>query len=425
MNFMDIPPSVSGRTDSDHRVNREAYPLPLSTAQQQPKKILLTANLAWNLIHFRGGLIEALSADGHELVALCPVDEQARVLEQKGCRVIPLKMDNKGISPRKDLALIHRIYSHFRDEKPDAILSYTIKNNIYGAIAAKRLGIPFIPNVTGLGTAFLSGNLLQAVATRLYRFAFKPLKQVFFQNHDDALLFQKLGIAQQKQITVLPGSGINLAHFVPAALPPEDEPLTFLMIARLLRDKGTYEFVEAARVLRQQNIRARFQILGEVDADNRTAIKRGEVTDWVREGLIEYLGTTEDVRPFITDAHCVVLPSYREGTPRTLLEASAMARPCVATNVPGCRDVVSDNETGLLCNVRDASDLANKMHSIFSMDAADRLEMGRNGRQRMERLYTQELVIDAYYKALGLGSSVRETRTGPSDTALYGNTATA
>lgn len=353
-------------------------------------------------MNFRKGLIEALNADGHDLVALCPADKEVATLEKLGCRVVPIQMDRKGISPVRDAGLLLRIYNQIRHEKPDAILSYTIKNNIYGAIAANRLGVPFIPNVTGLGTAFLSDNLLKSVAVRLYRFAFGPLKYVFFQNSDDARLFQSHGIVREKQVCVLPGSGIDLRHFAPEPLPAKGEPLTFLMVARLLRDKGTLEFVDAARALQQQGVQARFQILGEVDAVNRTAIRRSELENWVQEGVIEYMGTTDDVRPFIASAHCIVLPSYREGTPRTLLEASAMARPCIATDVPGCRDVVVDHETGLLCNVMDAHDLASKMEVLTAMDRENLSEMGLAGRRRMECVYDQKWVIQAYYKALGL-----------------------
>ena len=348
-------------------------------------KLLLTVNVAWNFVNFRRALIEGLVADGHEVVALCPADETTEKLEALGCRVVDLQMDSKGLSPIRDLNLMLRMREHFRRERPDVVLSYTIKNNVYGAIAARPMGIPVIPNVTGLGTAFLSGRGLAWFVTRLYRLAFQPLKRVAFQNTDDRDLFLKRRIVRPDQVMMVPGSGIDLDRFQPAPLPEPGQPLKFLLIGRLLRDKGVVEYVEAARILKARGVNARFQLLGAVDAVNRTALDAATVAGWVEEGVVEHLGTTDDVRPVIAASDCVVLPSYREGTPRTLLEAAAMARPCVATDVPGCRQVVEDGKTGLLCRVRDAQDLADKMANMIAMGADGRRGMGLAGRARVER----------------------------------------
>lgn len=363
-------------------------------------KLLLTVNVAWNFVNFRRALIEGLVADGHEVVALCPVDDTTARLEALGCRVVDLQMDSKGLSPIRDLNLMLRMREHFRRERPDVVLSYTIKNNVYGAIAARPLGIPVIPNVTGLGTAFLSGRGLAWFVTRLYRLAFQRLKRVAFQNTDDRDLFLRRRIVRPDQVMMVPGSGIDLNRFQPAPLPEPGQPLKFLLIGRLLRDKGVLEYVEAARMLKARGVNARFQLLGAVDAVNRTALDAATVAEWVEEGVVEHLGTTDDVRPVIADADCVVLPSYREGTPRTLLEAAAMARPCVATDVPGCRQVVEDGKTGLLCKVRDAQDLADKMADMVAMGADGRRDMGLAGRARVERYYDQALVLDAYRAAI-------------------------
>ena len=363
-------------------------------------KILLQVNLAWNLVHFRKSLIENLIESGHDVVALCPIDHTVPDLEAMGCRVVHLEMDNKGLSPRRDLGLVFRLWRHFRQECPDIILSYTIKNNIYGAFAARLLGIPFLPNVTGLGTAFLSSKLLERLTVALYRFAFRALPRVMFQNADDLDLFVERKIIKKDRSVLLPGSGIDLDHFVPEPLPEGRSKLVFLMISRLLRDKGVLEFVEAARQLRAQGVPASFQILGPVGADNRTAIGRDTVESWVAEGVVEYLGATTDVRPFIAAADCVVLPSYREGMPRVLLEAAAMGRPCITTDVPGCRGAVDDGVTGLLCKPGDAEDLARAMHAIVDMDPHTRQEMGRAGRTKMEREFDQDRVVDIYRREI-------------------------
>jgi glycosyltransferase involved in cell wall biosynthesis len=254
-------------------------------------------------------LVEALMGDGHQITVLAPRDDAVPDLERLGCRVRPLEMSVKGLNPIEGLKLQLRFGRIFREERPYAVLSYTIKNNIFGARAAKPANVPFVPNVTGLGTAFLSGKLLQTVTEQLYRRSFAALPVVFFQNEDDRDLFLDRRLVRADQARLLPGSGIDLRRFAPAPMPAPEDPPVFLMIARLLRDKGVLEFVEAARVLKASHPRARFQLLGAVGSENRSAIDRPTVDAWVAEGVVEYLGTTADVRPAIAAASCVVLPS--------------------------------------------------------------------------------------------------------------------
>ncbi len=363
-------------------------------------KILISVNAAWNIWNFRRPLVEALLADGHAVTILAPKDDAAPKLEALGCSFRELEMNVKGLNPLHDAQLLWRLRQSFRDLQPDVILSFTIKNNIFGAIAAKSARIPFIPNVTGLGTAFLSGSFLERVAERLYKVAFRKLPVVFFQNEDDRNLFLDRGLVTVSQARRLPGSGIDLDRFAVAAYPSEDKAPVFLMIARLLRDKGVLEYVAAARQVKAHHTQARFQLLGATDAENRTAIDRETVQGWEREGVIEYLGTVEDVRPIIGAAHCVVLPSYREGAPRTLIEAAAMARPLIATDVPGCRAVVDDGKTGFLCEVRSAESLAAACEAFIALPVGERAALGSAGRARMEREYGQDIVVEAYRSVL-------------------------
>ncbi|WP_112310545.1 glycosyltransferase family 4 protein [Pseudogemmobacter bohemicus] len=363
--------------------------------------VLMSVNAAWNIRNFRMPVLQHLLDEGHRVTILAPRDESVPELEALGCRFIALEMDAKGLNPLKGLALRRRLARIFASEKPDVILSYTIKNNIFGALAVRRSGIPFVPNVSGLGTAFLSGGLLQRVAEGLYRRAFRRLDTVFFQNDEDRDLFLARRLVRQDQAQLLPGSGIDLDHFPATAMPEPARPPVFLMIARLLRDKGVMEYVGAARLIRARHPGARFQLLGATGSENRTAIGPETVAAWEAEGVIEYLGTTRDVRPFIAAADCVVLPSYREGAPRTLIEAGAMARPVITTDVPGCRSVVAVGETGLLCNPRDAESLAQSCLGFLALSPDDRRKMGLAGRQRMERLYDQQIVVDAYKTAIG------------------------
>ena len=371
---------------------------PLKTA---PLHIMMTVNAAWNIWNFRRPVVEALIADGHRVTVLAPADDSVADLKSIGCRVLPLEMSVKGLNPLQDLKLIRTFKKVFRSERPDVVLSYTIKNNIFGAMAAKACNIPFIPNVTGLGTAFLSGGVLQTVAEGLYRKAFRSLPSVFFQNTDDRDLFLERRLVKSGQAQLLPGSGIDLDRFSAAKYPTETKGPVFLMIARVLRDKGVMEFVEAARLVKAKSPSTRFQLLGAVDAANRTAINAATVKSWQDDGTIKYLGTTDDVRPHIAASHCVVLPSYREGAPRTLIEAAAMARPLIATDVPGCRSVVDDGVSGILCEVRSGESLAAACISFLGLSREEQAAMGRAGRVKMETAFDQALVVQAYRDAIG------------------------
>jgi len=303
--------------------------------------ILLTVNAAWNIVNFRSSLVEALINDGHRITALVPVDDSIPQLRQMGCEVVPLKMDAKGLSPYADLGLVVAMRKAFKALRPDFVLSFTIKNNIFGALAARGLPLTFVPNVTGLGTAFLSSFLLRQVTTHLYRSAFRPLDHVVFQNLDDRTFFETMHITKPRQAVLVPGSGIDLKRFpfTPLLQQSKNEAVTFLMISRILADKGVREYAQAARQLKSRYPNVRFQLLGACDAQNRTALSIAEVQDWEDCGYIEYLGWTDDVRSEIAAADCLVLPSYREGAPRALLEGGAMGRPMVTTDVPGCRSV--------------------------------------------------------------------------------------
>ena len=362
--------------------------------------ILMTVNAAWNVWNFRRPLVIALLAEGHRVTVLAPPDETVPALEQLGCQFLPLAMSVKGLNPLEGLALVRRMGRVFAAQRPDVVLSYTIKNNIFGAMAARLVGVPFIPNVTGLGTAFLSGGLLQTIAEFLYRHAFKPLPIVFFQNEDDRQLFVERRLVAPAQARLLPGSGIDLVHFAATDMPGPVGPPTFLMIGRLLRDKGVIEFVEAARQIKARRPDVRFQLLGAVESQNRTAIDAATLQGWVTAGLVDYLGTTPDVRPHIAAASCIVLPSYREGAPRTLIEAAAMARPLIATDVPGCRAVIDRDRSGLFCDVRDVDSLAGAMQRFLDLPQAARAAMGQAGRAKMEREFDEALVVRAYRDAI-------------------------
>jgi len=365
------------------------------------KTIAISINASWNIFNFRAGLIRALQGEGYRVVALSPPDAWAPRLAELGIDHVPVAMDSAGVSPLHDLALLARYRRVLKRLGPDVFLGYTAKPNVWGSLAAQSLGIKVINNVSGLGTAFIREGLLTRIVTRLYRAAFRRSATVFFQNSEDRELFVTRGIVDPGKAALLPGSGIDLARFAPRPRgPAEAGPFAFLMVARLLWDKGVGEYVEAARIVRRQRPDTSFRMLGFLDALNRTAVARAEVENWVADGLIDYLGDAEDVRPFIAAADAVVLPSYREGLPRVLLEAAAMARPLIATDVPGCRHAVEEGVSGYLCAPRDAASLAAAMLRLMGLAEAERAAMGAAARARVETEFDERLVARRYAEAI-------------------------
>lgn len=363
------------------------------------RRVVLAANSSWNVVNFRAGLIGALRQAGYEPVVIAP--EEPGTASRMGALEVEqfaVSLDRGGVNPFADLRLL-LTYRKLLDElRPAAFLGFTIKPNIYGSVAARSLKIPAIPNVSGLGTAFIRGGPLQLIVARLYRFAFRGLHTVFFQNPDDRALFVDRRIVRADQAKLIPGSGIDLDRYQPAPIP--DGPFTFLFIGRLLGDKGVREYVAAAKLLRHQLPEVRFQLLGPLDDQNRTAIAKTELDEWVADGAIEYLGPAEDVRPAIARASAVVLPSYREGMPRSLLEAAAMARPMIATDVPGCRHLVEEGVTGILCAAKSGASLAEAMVKMVRATPAERQTMGDSARKRVQTEFGESLVIRAYLDAL-------------------------
>jgi glycosyltransferase involved in cell wall biosynthesis len=364
-------------------------------------KILISLNTAWNLVNFRAGLIRALVAHGYEVVAVAPCDAYADRLAGLGCRFIALPMDNQGTHPCRDLLLSFRFLRLLCRERPDVYLGYTIKPNVYGSLAAHILGISVVNNIAGLGTAFIRDTWLTRLVRLLYKTALSRSRHVFFQNNEDCQMFIERGLVAGYKTSRLPGSGIDLSVFRYVPMQPlENRSFCFLLVARLLWDKGVGEYVEAARMVRRKYPTTKFQLLGFLDVKNSTAVSSIQMNDWVEEGVVEYLGVSDDVQLFLIAADCVVLPSYREGVPRSLLEAAAIGRPIVTTDVTGCRDAVNEGVNGLLCQVRDATDLAEKMLRVMKMTPNERVLMGNAGREKMEREFDEKIVIDHYLRVI-------------------------
>jgi len=358
-------------------------------------KVAIVLNTSWNIFNFRMNFVKALLEKGYEVHTIAPHDNYTHLLEAAGCKHHDVKMDSRGANPIKDIALTFELWGIYRRLRPDIILHYTIKPNVYGTLAASILRIPTINNVCGLGTVFLKNNVVSMMAMFLYKIAFRFPKKVFFQNPDDLALFLDKNLVPAKSADLIPGSGIDLEKFQPFDF-KRNKSFTFLLISRLITDKGIMEYIEAVEKLRLKGINARFQLLGAKDPEHKRGIQLSVIDQWVKSNTIEYLGTTDDVRRFINEADCIVLPSYREGTPRTLLEAASSSKPIVATDVPGCHHVVEDKYNGLLCKLKDSDDLASKMEQMLSLDDATLKKFGENGRKKIEFEFDEKLVITKY-----------------------------
>lgn len=382
-------------------------------------RVAVIANTSWYLYNFRLTMMQALMAAGHEVVAVGPPDDYTNKLIAAGIRHRTIPLAGASVNPLRELRTVWALQRIFHDEGVEVVLSYTPKGNIYAAMAAAMNRVPTVPNVSGLGRVFIRRSPLTWLVKQLYRFTFGRAARVFFQNRDDLDMFVRLGLVDTGKAERLPGSGVNLVRFAPveqtATFPLADQPtkaegespdvdekFVFLLVARLLWDKGVGEYVEAARKLRQKDPQAEFRLLGFLDVQNPSAIPRTQVEAWVAEGVVDYLGSTDDVLPFLRDADCVVLPSfYREGVPRTLLEAAAMAKPLITTDAPGCRDTVDDGVTGFLCRLRDVDDLTDKMLQMIEMDRDHFEAMGQRGREKMMCEFDEQIVINHYLNVVG------------------------
>jgi glycosyltransferase involved in cell wall biosynthesis len=360
-------------------------------------RVAVVANTAWYLFNFRTNLMRALRADGHTVVAVAPADDYTDRIQADGFDFVAVPISGSGTNPVVELGTVLRLHSVLKRHRIDVVLSYTPKGNLYSAMASIAARRRFVPNVSGLGRLFIRRSALTVLAEWLYRLTFGQAQRVFFQNNDDMAVFVDKGLVMGNKAERLPGSGVDLMRFVPGTPPTrqEDRPV-FLLVARMLWDKGVGEYVHAAQVVRALHPQARFQLLGPADVANPSAVPLAQIEQWVRDGFVEYLGSTDDVRDFIEYADAVVLPSYREGVPRTLLEAAAMCRPVLAADAPGCRDTVIDGESGFLFQPADGPDLADKLLRFISLPQADRHAMGRAGRALMERRFDERLVIDRY-----------------------------
>jgi glycosyltransferase involved in cell wall biosynthesis len=367
--------------------------------------VVLVANTAFNIANFRLALVVALREAGHDVVCITPDEDfwpgQLAVtrLEQAGAEYVEMPMDRGGTNPFADLLLMWRLRRSYKKLRPDLLLHYTLKPVVFGSIVARWLKIPNVAVVTGQGSALVDTHSPLARLTRgLLRFSLRRATCVFFLNPADHTDFIARNIVSAESARLLPGEGIDTEHFKPTESVPEVP--TFLMVARLLRDKGVFEYVEAARRVRENHPEARFLLGGGLDTANPSGVTADELAAWQDEGNIEYLGVVDDPRPWYAQASAVVLPSYREGMSRVLLEAISCGLPVLASDVPGCQELVEYGESGFLFPPRDIAALADHMKRFLKLSPETQAAFGARGRQRAVNEFGQARVNQVYLDAL-------------------------
>lgn len=356
--------------------------------------VLVICNFSSGLLKFRGLLIETLIKQKNEVSAVVPQSDDKdelmaeNDLEKIGCKLIHVSMERRGMNPLKDFKLLLDYIKVIRKYKPDFAITYTIKPNAYGSIACQICGVPYAVNVTGLGTAFQGDGMLRKFVTALYKVAFRKAKVVFFENEGNREVIVNAGIISKERTHVLHGAGVDLEKFPHLEYPQDNDCTQFLFIGRVMREKGVGELFAAMRMLYKDGVNCHLNILGGFDEDYSERIKECET-----EGWLTYHGYQSDVRPFIANCHCFVLPSWHEGMANTNLECAASGRPVITSNIHGCMEAVEDGVSGYLCERRNVDDLHRAMKGFVELSIEQRNAMGLAGRKRMEELFDKRKVV--------------------------------
>ena len=369
----------------------------LNAAEEKvKKKILILANNSTGLYNFRKDLIEELIKNGFEVVASTPSTGMIDELTAIGCRLIETGFERRSINPLKELKLYAKYKEIIRTEKPDLVITYTIKPNIYGGIACQKSGVKYACNITGIGTAFERGGCLKRIAIGLYKRALKDVHVVFFENAPNRELFVQLGIVKKEKTHVLHGAGVDLNKFELKPY-PDNECFRFLFVGRVMIEKGVRELLHAVSRLREEGYNCCLDLVGS----NQEDLSK-EMETLVDAGCLFVHGYQRDVRPFIEKCDCFVLPSYHEGMANTNLECASSGRPIITSDIPGCREAVIENISGLLCRKKDSEDLFEKMKTMLMKTRPEREAMGIQGRRHMERTFDKKAVVEETIEALGI-----------------------
>lgn len=367
------------------------------------KNIAISSNTSWYLYNFRKNTILSLIENGFNVTAISPKDKYSKKLQELGANYIDIDIDKGGTNPLKDLKTLYRFNQIYKANSYDVVLNFTPKNNIYSTLAAKFNDIKVVNNIAGLGVLFINESFSSKIARILYKISHTRVDKIFFQNEEDKYIFLKNKLAKECITDRLPGSGADLSRF--KLSPSSDDGIVrFLLIARMLYDKGIGHYVEAARELKAKyGHNVEFNLLGFLDVDNPSAVSKKDMQSWVDEGIVNYLGVSDEVEKEIAKADCMVLPSYyREGVPKSLLEAGAMGKPIITTDNVGCRETVDDGINGYLCDVRSTVSLVQALDKMITHTHQERLAMGVKSREKIEREFDEKIVINKYLDAINV-----------------------
>ena len=361
----------------------------------------MVANTTWNIYNFRRNLIDQFVSSGYNVVVIAPVDEYIHykeaypMVKHLGLRTL----DRDGMNPLKDFLLILELWRRYKKIKPDLIIHFTNKPNIYGTLAAWLIGCINISVVTGLGYTFIHNGWLQKVITEMYRISGNRADRLVFENTRDRDYFVENGLVAPDKAISVKGCGVDTHYFLPGEQEtgPSDK-ITFTFIGRLLYDKGVQEFVEAARVLRQKRNDCQFWIVGELDAENPATVDKEDLLRWVEDDIVFYHGFLKDVRPVISKSDCIVLPSYREGLPRIILEGMSMAKPVITTQTAGCEETVDENVNGYLVPIRNTEKLVEAMEKFLSLTPEEKILMGKRGREKAILQFDDKIIAGDFQR---------------------------
>ena len=357
-------------------------------------KILFLVNHDVVIYNFRLELVERLLKEGHQVVISSPYGERIDDLVALGCEFRPITLSRHGMNPLQELKLLASYKKLIREEKPDMVFTYTIKPNIYGGMACAAAKVPYVVNITGLGTAVENGGPVQMLTVALYRLALRRVQRVFFQNEENRQFFVDRKLAVDKH-GMLPGSGVNLQRFTPLDYPGE-EATEFVFISRIMKEKGADQYLEAAEYIREKYPNTRFHICGFCEQAYEQRLK--ELHD---KGVIHYHGMVRDVRTVIAQTHCTIHPTYYpEGLSNVLLESAACARPLITTNRSGCREVIDDGVNGFVTEQKNAKDLIAKIETFLALPWEQKKAMGLAGREKVAREFDRQIVVEKYLDEL-------------------------
>jgi len=364
------------------------------------KKIIIISCASRDFLLFRLGLLKELKARGFNIIISAPHDNYSDKLIKLGYNFLNLQINRKGLNPIEDLILFIKILKILLKEKPNIIINFSIKPIIYGSFASYFFkNLKLINVLTGLGYVFIKNNLLTTIVKILYKIALLRADKIIFQNRDDFEYFKKNKLVSSKKSEVILSSGVDTEYFKPLKLKKTSKNFIFLFMGRILWDKGIKEFIESAKIVREKYRNTKFQILGWFDKSNPSEVSKEYIEELCKKGIIEYLGNFDDVRPFIAQSDVVVLPSYREGVPKVLLEAASMEKPIITTDAPGCREVVKHKLNGLLVPIKDVKSLSEAMLWMIE-HPKDRKKMGREGRKIIIKIFDERMVVNKYMKII-------------------------